>query len=1829
MMEKILGRIKGKEGVSEIIGTVLLLAIAVIIFSSLIVYVLSMDTSPSAPSVHMVGSMDENSFATVENRGGDSIPLEDLKVMIKKGDNQTHIFQGSALAAIFHDTNDNGRWDVGDYVTVNCTSLFGEIARWQISIAVVDQPSNAVIMSGVLQQGILHTEPPVARFTYTPWNPKTQEIISFNASESYDPDGGEIARYQWEFGDGETGSGKIVVHKYDSNGTYQINLTVTDDEGDTGYTTHAHGVPGDSGEINVTDNQLPTVDFNWEENEDIDGAINFVANVTDPDGNTANVSFEWNFGDGNTSSSANPTHVYDGSGQYTVTLIVTDEDGGINSFETTITVPNILPIAGFSPSKSNITTASPVTFDGASPYSYDKDGSIVNWSWDFGDGSPTAFGSSVEHQYGSAGNYTVTMTVTDNDGGTQTAEKNITVTEPASSSSPKFLFVDNTPEGWDSGIDQLLAACQNIMPESDYSWGKAIDQWTFVDDTQYSSADMCGKNITETVLNEFDIIVWSTGDFPGDGGDANQYPYNTDPNYWSTPMTEGGDDVSDHVYEIAEHLTGNITAGTLLMCGTYTARDLQDYWGNRANEDEIWLGNVLGLVEPTGGIHYDSDGVPFSGRLGYDEFGGEPYHVDTGTLTGIINTSSGQIDIATLNITSSLDLYDLNKQSDTEFVYSLEPSGEQTVTLLNEDMETDPNWDTWGDQNEWDWGICQGGPGYGNAHSGSRCYGTDMDGSDFRYNDNADCFLRTDYIDLRDASSATLEFYHWYEIEDGFDTVTLYVDDGNWHELTTFTGSQQSWTHYSVDVSSYVGDWVRFFWRLESDYMVRADGYYLDDVTLTASQQSIPAGQYAIDAARGENRSTILGFDLNSDSITQASRTNYLRNILAWLAEGAGYTTEVWVNNDPPEGWLDDADHVATIQEGVNAVPPGGTVNVIGSSGQIYGDVVIDRSVNLVGIDNPTITGSGTNVVQILSDWVTMTNFTVQGNSAQNGIYLEGATQCLIKNTTLTGSFSKMGISFSNAHNNSIRDNTITGALYGIYGTQSLGNKIRNNDIYGNDCGIYLIQASLATITNNIIHDNGDTGGIYLESGERSTIRDNTIIDNLGDGVQLVSSTNKNGIDNNIIQNNDNGVHLDVSNSNLVTDNTITGNTKGIFVEQYSHSNTIRDNAVSDNGYAVDLHNTSDNAVIYNTLHNNTRGMYLSSATGNVIQGNTIHNHSGEGMRCGTSSNNNVIASNTVTNNSYGIFIQSSKDNTILDNHVEANTADGIHLYASMSGFAGTNNVTGNTVTSNGANGIALRASRGNSISQNDVSFNLDHGIKLFSSSDENAVWNNTVYNNSYGVRFDRSSFNQFTDNDITNSTNNGLTIANYASQNQVYNNSIARNAKGVTIQSSTINNVTGNYLAYNTVTGISLSSAHDNILHLNIVHANAQSGIYLSGADENDVRHNTLTNNSHGIYLLSSGGSGNALVNNTIYHNSNHGIYLENSKPTTDGNNEIFDNTIYNNTDNAIQLTSSTGNVIHDNIMYNNQRGMSLSSAHENAIYTNMVHHNAYGIYLSGSNGNQIEHSNQIFSNTQDGIYLSTSKEVIIENNTLWLNHNGIVITAASDRPLIQHNTIYWHNTSDGIRINNSWLGSSYVMSNNNLTANHRGIHLINADDTYINDNTVSEHTGAALLLTASDDCRMNRNVISESTRAITMNGSSNNILQDNTISNCTRGVFICNGSTANTVMANTVQVNTTGCHVVYIYGSGCKNNKVFSNNFFNTTPLSSSLGYDEGGGNSWYNIDSEEKEGNYWQNYEERYPTASQLPSGSEWYWSDPYTLAGSSSEEDIRPLISPVTS
>ena len=276
-------------------------------------------------------------------------------------------------------------------------------------------------------------EPPVASFAYAPLSPHAGEQATFNASASYDPDvndGTGIESFEWNFGDGATGDGETVSHVYAASGAYSVTLTVTDESGLVGTATAAITVTETASNPPIAEIAFtPT-------NPNINDVMTFsAAGSSDPASFAPKsiASYSWSFGDGGTGQGISVQHAYTKAGSYLVTLEVTDDEDEHGSAYATVHVTdpsagNTPPVARFSFSPESPIIDQNVTFVADDSYDPAALGakSIVLYSWDFGDGE-TAVGTSVAHSYSGAGTFEVRLTVSDNDGASDSEVKTIEV----------------------------------------------------------------------------------------------------------------------------------------------------------------------------------------------------------------------------------------------------------------------------------------------------------------------------------------------------------------------------------------------------------------------------------------------------------------------------------------------------------------------------------------------------------------------------------------------------------------------------------------------------------------------------------------------------------------------------------------------------------------------------------------------------------------------------------------------------------------------------------------------------------------------------------------------------------------------------------------------------------------------------------------------------------------------------------------------------------------------------------------------------------------------------------------------------------------------------------------------------------------------------------------------------------------------------------------------------------------------------------------------------------------------------------------------------------
>ena len=227
----------------------------------------------------------------------------------------------------------------------------------------------------------------------------------------------------WEFGDGLTSIERNTIHQFNTPGIYTVTLTITDSLGCVNSMSHL-----------ITVNELPIAHFD----AGVSNCSGTMVTFADHSNSSAGfiVRWIWDFGDGITQTVLHPgnptvTHIFPIDGTYPVLLTVQSSDSCSNSeLQQIIIKPGA--VANFDYS-SSICSNSPVTFTDLTQYN--GGGSIVQWTWDFGDPASNAANHSgiqnPDHQFTTPGQYTVILQVSLADGCTSETQKVIVIT-PAS-----------------------------------------------------------------------------------------------------------------------------------------------------------------------------------------------------------------------------------------------------------------------------------------------------------------------------------------------------------------------------------------------------------------------------------------------------------------------------------------------------------------------------------------------------------------------------------------------------------------------------------------------------------------------------------------------------------------------------------------------------------------------------------------------------------------------------------------------------------------------------------------------------------------------------------------------------------------------------------------------------------------------------------------------------------------------------------------------------------------------------------------------------------------------------------------------------------------------------------------------------------------------------------------------------------------------------------------------------------------------------------------------------------------------------------------------------
>lgn len=250
-----------------------------------------------------------------------------------------------------------------------------------------------------------------------------------DASGSSPGTGARIERYRFDFGDGSPRRSQrkpVARHVYKKAGSHQLSLRVVDSDGDADESSEV---------VTVTPRPRPLeaalVVTPRRGTAPLDVEVD--ASASSPATGASIVSYQFDFGDGSAGEplpDPRARHTYQASGTYTVTVTVTDSAGDTDRAKETVKVAERKPTDAELAVKPEQGSAPLSVQADASRSSPAADASIVSYQFDFGDGGAGEPQSDpgASHTYKEAGQYTVTVTVTDSNGDTSQGSRTVTVT---------------------------------------------------------------------------------------------------------------------------------------------------------------------------------------------------------------------------------------------------------------------------------------------------------------------------------------------------------------------------------------------------------------------------------------------------------------------------------------------------------------------------------------------------------------------------------------------------------------------------------------------------------------------------------------------------------------------------------------------------------------------------------------------------------------------------------------------------------------------------------------------------------------------------------------------------------------------------------------------------------------------------------------------------------------------------------------------------------------------------------------------------------------------------------------------------------------------------------------------------------------------------------------------------------------------------------------------------------------------------------------------------------------------------------------------------------
>ncbi|WP_157822086.1 PKD domain-containing protein, partial [Salegentibacter salinarum] len=342
-------------------------------------------TPPASPSIPDLSAASDTGASNTDNNTADQTPTF---TGTAEANTSVEIFsEGSSLGTTT--TDGSGNWSFTSPILTDGT--------YAITATATDAAGNVSANSSglpiIIDQNECNAQ---ANFSLNPNAGCETPLTVFFTDQSTLPDS-----WYWEFGDGNTSTAQNPIHSYTTYGVFTVKLTVTDT-------------------ISGCSSSTEKVITNYKLSSDFTSNTTFGCGpltVDFADSSVGAESWNWDFGDGTTSTEQNPSHTYTQPGTYTVAL--TTEGGSCSKTNTKTSYIQVIgPDVDFS---SDITEGcGPLTV--AFTNNTIAGSPAIGWLWDFGDGS-TSTQQNPAHEYTAEGIYTVSLTVSDLDGCSRTLTK--------------------------------------------------------------------------------------------------------------------------------------------------------------------------------------------------------------------------------------------------------------------------------------------------------------------------------------------------------------------------------------------------------------------------------------------------------------------------------------------------------------------------------------------------------------------------------------------------------------------------------------------------------------------------------------------------------------------------------------------------------------------------------------------------------------------------------------------------------------------------------------------------------------------------------------------------------------------------------------------------------------------------------------------------------------------------------------------------------------------------------------------------------------------------------------------------------------------------------------------------------------------------------------------------------------------------------------------------------------------------------------------------------------------------------------------------------------